>query len=102
MACGHLPDVYPFKASSALVTSSDDILFESSDNGSDNDAPQGAEVPPPGRSISNSQLLEAMEDVSKFRNLFVTLTKKTIMAYEACGKANSILRLKADLAGLAL
>ncbi|CAD6587142.1 MAG: hypothetical protein TREMPRED_004669, partial [Tremellales sp. Tagirdzhanova-0007] len=102
IASGHLPNVYPFIQSSALVLSSDDVLFESSDNGMDDDKPAQFDEVPPRMTISNRQLIEAMGDVTKFRNLYLTHTKKAILAYEACGKVNSVLRLKADLAGLAL
>lgn len=67
----------------------------------DEDTTQGEE-PVPRQAISSLQLVEAMGDVSKFRNIYLTLTKKAIVAYEACGKINSVLRLKADIAGLAL
>jgi hypothetical protein len=43
-----------------------------------------------------------MSDVKKFRNLYLSMTKKALLAYEACGKVNSVVRLKADLAALAL
>jgi len=102
VACGHLPDIYPFFQSSALINTSDDVLFESSDNGMDGEAPTGNDEPATRPSVSNQQLVEAMADVIQFRNLYLSLTKKAMMAYEACGKANSVLRLEADLAGLAL
>jgi hypothetical protein len=73
-------------------------LFESSDNGLSDDA----DVDTGRLVLSNKQLAEAMSDVKKFRNLYLGMTKKAMSAYEACGKVNSVVRLKADLAALAL
>lgn len=100
----HLPDTYPFSPTSAVIQPSDDILFESSDHGDDPVDPDG-NLDHPERSrprLSNQQLLDAMSDQVKFKGLYLNLTKKAIMAYEACGKVNSVIRLKADLVGLAL
>jgi len=85
-----------------MVSTSDDVLFECSDSGVDNDDNAKVDEPASRGTVSNRQLAEAMADVIKFRNLYLTLTKKAIIAYEACCKANSVLRLKTDLAGLAL
>ena len=52
--------------------------------------------------MSNKQLVQAKNDANVFMELYTTLTKKAILAYEACGKVNSIIRLKTDLAALAL
>ena len=52
--------------------------------------------------MSNKQLVQAKNDAEVFKELYTTLTKKAILAYEACGKVNSIIRLKTDLAALAL
>lgn len=82
------------------MTPTDDVLFESSSvDGSD---PADEEAVAPRAGISNHQLTEALGDVQKFRGLYLALTKKAILAYEQCGKANSVIRLKADLAALAL
>jgi hypothetical protein len=43
-----------------------------------------------------------MSNVKKYRNLYLGMTKKAMMAYEACGKVNSVVRLKADLTALAM
>ena len=102
VASGHLPNVYPFTQSSTLVVSSDDVLFESSDDGMDGEKPAQSDEIPARKMVSSKQLVEAMADVTKFRTLYLTQTKKAILAYEACGKINSVIRLKADLAGLAL
>lgn len=100
VAVGHLPNTYPFAASSALLTVADDVLFESSETGS---LPDEGEMEPHSRQqMSNRQLVQARDDAEVFRELYTTLTKKAIMAYEACGKVNSIIRLKTDLAALAL
>lgn len=102
VAAGHLPDQYPFAASKPLVTTQEDVLFESSDNGlSDTeDTPDG--IHHELLRLSNPPIVDALSDGAKCQALYVHLTKKAIMAYEACGKINSVVRLKADLAGLAL
>lgn len=100
VAAGHLPDEYPFAAATALLEPTDDVLFESSETGSNPDQPD-TEVYKRGE-ISNTQLIEAKRDAVKFRTLYTNLTKKAILAYEACGKVNSVVRLKLDLAALAL
>ncbi len=96
----HLPNEYPFAPSSAVVMANDDVLFESSDNGmADENDPE----PPAQRgSLSNRQLLDAIANKANLQALYATLTKRTIAAYEACNKANSVIRLKADLAALSL
>lgn len=100
MAAGHLPDDYPFAAATALLDVADDVLFESSETGSN---PDQAEPELFKRAeISNTQLIEAKNDSAKFRSLYISLTKKAIQAYEACGKVNSVIRLKTDLAALSL
>jgi hypothetical protein len=100
VAAGHLPNAYPFAASSALLSAADDVLFESSETGSLPDEPE-AEVHARAK-ISNAQLVHAMADVTAFRALYISLTEKAILAYEACGKINSLVRLRTDLAALAL
>jgi hypothetical protein len=100
VAVGHLPNAYPFAAASALLTIADDVLFESSETGSLPD--EGEADSHPRQQISNTQLVQAKNDAEVFRELYTTLTKKAILAYEACGKINSIIRLKTDLAALAL
>lgn len=103
VAANHLPSTYPFLAAAGLATQSDDVLFESSDNGlSDEDDAEDDTIQPERLKLSNKQLVEAMSDVKKFRNLYLGMTKKAMSAYEACGKVNSVIRLKADLAALAL
>lgn len=100
MAAGHLPNAYPFAAAAALLEPTDDVLFESSETGSNPD--QGDVEPYKRGDISNTELIEAKMDVTKFRAFYTSLTKKAILAYEACGKINSVIRLKTDLAALAL
>jgi hypothetical protein len=100
VAVGHLPDTYPFAASTALLTATDDVLFESSETGSQPDEAETETQPRP--QMSNRQLVEAKTDAQKFRDLYISLTEKAIAAYEACGKVNSIIRLRTDLAALAL
>jgi hypothetical protein len=100
VAVGHLPNAYPFAASSALLTVAHDVLFESSETGSLPD--EGEKETYPRQQMSNKQLVQAKTDAKVFRELYTTLTKKAILAYEACGKVNSIIRLKTDLAALAL
>ncbi|KAK8845493.1 hypothetical protein IAR55_006206 [Kwoniella newhampshirensis] len=101
VSSGLLPNRYPFQPPSAPISSSaDDVLFESSSNGmSDDENPE----PPSSRpDLSNKQLLGAISDTETFRRLYLDLTNKAIQAYEACGKVNSVVRLKTDLAALAL
>lgn len=95
-----MPNEYPFAAAAALLEPSDDVLFESSETGSNPD--QSDVVPDKRGEISNTQLIEAKRDSAVFASLYVNLTKKAIMAYEACGKINSVIRLKTDLVALAL
>lgn len=95
-----MPNEYPFAAAAALLEPSDDVLFESSETGSE---PDETPVDPYKRGeITNAQLIEAKKDAGKFEDLYINFTKKAIMAYEACGKINSVIRLKIDLAALAL
>lgn len=105
MACGHLPDSYPFSPSTMIIPQSDDVLFETFD-ADDSEVPEAASTGTapsrPRSTISNQHLLDAKSDPGRFRNLYLTLTKKAIQAYDACGKANSVIRLKADLVALAL
>lgn len=68
----------------------------------ENDEPESLGEIIPRPTVSNPQLVDAMADVRNYRNLYAILTKRAIVAYEACGKVNSALRLKADLAGLSL
>jgi hypothetical protein len=105
VSAGHLPSAYPFLAPTGLASQSDDVLFESSDNGlsdDDDDEQTGDEGQSDRARLSNQQLVDAMGDVKKFRNLYLGMTKKAMSAYEACGKVNSVVRLKADMAALAL
>jgi hypothetical protein len=108
VACGHLPDTYPFSQATAIIPLADDVLFETFDvdmDGSDDPSGPADDIKSSSRprlTISNPQLLDAQADFAKFRNLYLNLTKRAILAYEACGKANSVIRLKADLAALAL
>lgn len=109
VACGHLPDSYPFKPASALVGQTDDVLFESYSAASESEhgGEGGHEVevhamPSARQHLSNRQFVDAMADQTKFRNLYLSLTKRNIQAYEACGKVHSIVRLKADMVALAL
>jgi hypothetical protein len=81
-----------------LIAETDDVLFESSDNGEDSED----DIDSTRAVLSNRQLVEAMSDVKKFRNLYLGMTKKAMSAYEACGKVNSAIRLKADLVALAM
>jgi len=76
------------------------VLFESSDNGLSDTSEEHAAVGRP--TLSNPQLLDAIGDGNNFRALYTTLTRRAIVAYDSCNKANSIIRLKADLAALAL
>ncbi|ORY22633.1 hypothetical protein BCR39DRAFT_551248 [Naematelia encephala] len=100
VATRRLPDVYPFSPPTALVVPTDDVLFESSDAGMSD---QEESEPPVSRpNMSNRQLLDAVDDETKFRTLYLNLTNKAIMAYEACGKINSVIRPKTDLVALAL
>lgn len=101
VAAGHLPNEYPFAAAAALLgPPDDDVLFESSETGSN---PDESEIVPDKRGeISNTQLIEAKRDPVVFASLYVNLTKKAIMAYEACGKINSVIRLNTDLVALSL
>jgi hypothetical protein len=100
VSSGHLPNEYPFAPATTPSPALDDVLFESSDNGlSDHPDEEGLPERP---DLSNSQLLEAIANKDNFLALYQTLTKRAIAAYEACNKANSTIRLKADLAALAL
>lgn len=84
-----------------MITQPDDVLFESSDAGLSDTSPEDA-PPAPRPSLSNPQLLDAMADAEKFRGMYLSLTRKAVMAYESCGKANSVIRLRTDLAAVAL
>ncbi|WVF66156.1 hypothetical protein IAT40_000896 [Kwoniella sp. CBS 6097] len=106
VSAGHLPPIYPFNpASSPYPSTAQELLFESSSNGLSDDeelahSPQHAQEKRPV--LSNEQIIEAQQNESNCRALYLGLTRKTVKAYEACGKVNSVIRLKADLAALAL
>ena len=101
VGCGHLPNQYPFASSILLsMSEAEDVLFESSENGSVIQEDHNAVME--RASVSNGQILQAMEDQNRFLDLYLHLTKKAISAYEACGKGNSVIRLKADIAAVAL
>ena len=99
VAVGHLPNEYPFAQSSAPTLVNDDVLFESSDTGSNDEREPQSEIK---QNLSSQQLLAAIANKANFLALYTTLTKRAMIAYEACHKANSVIRLKADLAALAL
>jgi hypothetical protein len=107
VATGHLPNSYPFSPLSGLITQSDDVLFDTSDAGiSDNGEyrmsgegkPSGARRAGPSSPI----LAEAIADPAKLKALYRSTTATALTAYAACGKVNSGLQLKVDLAALAL
>ncbi|WVR03511.1 hypothetical protein IAU60_000502 [Kwoniella sp. DSM 27419] len=106
VSAGHLPPIYPFNpATSPYPPTAQDVLFESSSNGLSDDedlahSPEQAQGERPA--LTNEQLIDAQNDEKNCRALYLSLTRKTIKAYEACGKINSVVRLKADLAALAL
>lgn len=100
VAAGHLPKIYPFVPASALNQYSDDVLFESSDNGLSESGE--SDTPHSRPTLSNRPLVEALGDQTKCLKLYLTLTKTATKAYESCGKINSVIRLKANLAGLAM
>lgn len=89
---GFLPDRYPFKSATALKNS--DMLFSKPVDG---DAPKYAD-----RQLSNQVFVEALKSKETYTRLYIDLTQEALKAYEACGKVNSAVRLKADLAALAL
>jgi hypothetical protein len=99
VAVGHLPNEYPFAQSSAPTLANDDVLFESSETGSTDEPEQPTSDK---QQLSSQQLLAAIANKANFQALYTTLTKRAMAAYEACHKANSVIRLKADLAALAL
>ncbi|WWD09044.1 hypothetical protein V865_007164 [Kwoniella europaea PYCC6329] len=112
VSSGHLPPIYPFKPGSSPygnLAEEESVLFESSSNGISDDEelqhtpitsthPTSEERPV----LSNEQLIDAQRDQDNCRSLYLGLTNKTIKAYQSCGKVNSVIRLKADLAALAL
>ncbi|WWC85913.1 uncharacterized protein L201_000783 [Kwoniella dendrophila CBS 6074] len=113
VSSGHLPPIYPFNPASSpypTLAEEEDVLFESSSNGlSDDEELQHTSLKAKQRDLndekpelSNEQLVDAQKDKANCRALYLGLTKKTIKAYESCGKINSVIRLKADLAALAL
>lgn len=99
VASGLLPREYPFKQTKTLSPGGEEVLFESSDSGSAaGDGDQGPSRP----LISNTTILSALDDRTAFLSLYEDLTRQALTAYEACGKGNSMVRLKASLAALAL
>ena len=111
MATGHLPNIYPFAPTSGLILQSDDILFDTSDAGMSDNGDRKVSMDGAARKgqtdsvragPSNAKLVEAFKDAAKLRALYTASTKTALAAYEACGKVNSGLRLKVDLAALAL
>lgn len=75
------------------------MIFESSETGSD--AGEG-DPGPPRPVISNATIVAALNDKETYLSLYEDMTTQALEAYQACGKGNSIVRLKADLASVAL
>lgn len=88
---GFLPQTYPFKAAAAPHNS--DMLFSK---------PAADGVAYSDKPLSNQVFVEALKSKDDYIRLYIDLTNQALQAYEACGKVNSAVRLKADLAALAL
>nr|XP_019014675.1 uncharacterized protein I206_00759 [Kwoniella pini CBS 10737]OCF53456.1 hypothetical protein I206_00759 [Kwoniella pini CBS 10737] len=111
VSSGHLPPIYPFNPATSpypKLSEEEDVLFETTSNGLSDDeelqhTPSNNQGSPTERpELSNEQLIDAQKDQNNCRSLYLGLTQKTIKAYGSCGKVNSVIRLKADLAALAL
>lgn len=92
VAVGHLPDRYPFSRSKDLTPES-----LQSEEGANDETSSNSRA-----SLSNKTITAAIESKEKFLELYKKLTNEALDAYQACGKGNSAVRLKADLAALAM
>ncbi|TXT05006.1 hypothetical protein VHUM_03826 [Vanrija humicola] len=98
VGAGHLPDRYPFQPTAIVAAPPDAVLFEDSAENGDGRTP--AEIKP-RPTLTNRTIIYALESPEAFKALYADLTRSALSAYEACGKLNSAIRLKVDLAALA-
>ncbi|WOO84693.1 Trafficking protein particle complex subunit 10 [Vanrija pseudolonga] len=98
VGAGHLPNRYPFQPTATVTPAVDDVLFE--DSAENGDSKESAE-PKPRPPLTNRTIIYALESPEAFKALYEDLTRSALSAYEACGKLNSAIRLKVDLAALA-
>jgi hypothetical protein len=90
---GHLPDQYPFRRTRNIAKLKTGLGAD----GSDIQHSPGSQPP-----LSNQTFVNALESQEAYLELYSKLTTDALEAYSACGKGNSAIRLKADLAALAL
>lgn len=100
VATGKLPDRYPFKAAVDVADADDDVLFASSETGSV--VNPDAEPASPRPTLSNQTFVDAIKNTEVYLTLYEELCRRALQAYQACGKINSMIRIKTDLAALAL
>lgn len=98
VGAGHLPNRYPFQPTATVTPAADDVLFEDSAENGDAKEPAETKPRPP---LTNRTIIYALESPEAFKALYEDLTRSALSAYEACGKLNSAIRLKVDLAALA-
>jgi len=94
VATGHLPDIYPFSRIKDLAPMPKTPIGEDGQP-----IPKHAGARPP---LSNRTFVAALESQEAYLELYSKLTTDALEAYSACGKGNSAVRLKTDLAALAL
>lgn len=93
VATGYLPDQYPFRRTKSLFPPPKVPL------GSDDKPLETSTTMPP---LSNQTFIAALGSREAYLDLYSKLTTDALEAYAACGKVNSAVRLKTDLAALAL
>ncbi|BEI79882.1 hypothetical protein CcaverHIS002_0104110 [Cutaneotrichosporon cavernicola] len=99
VATGKLPDRYPYKAAVDVADSDDEKLYAASETGSI--VNPDAEPASPRPVLSNQTFMDAIKNEEVFFNLYEDYSRQALQAYQACGKVNSMIRIKMGLAALA-
>lgn len=99
---GNLPNKYPFQPILSLDGKLSEISLKDEDEAQPQSTPKNKDSPLPKPPLSNEVLVGALQSQESFLQLFANLTEQALAAYEACGKVNSAVRLKTDLAALSM
>lgn len=99
VATGKLPDRYPYKAAVDVADADDEKLYAASETGSIVNPDAEPASPRPG--LSNQTFMDAIKSEEIFFNLYEDYSRQALQAYQACGKVNSMIRIKTGLAALA-
>lgn len=99
VATGKLPDRYPYKAAVDVADADDEKLYAASETGSI--VNPDAEPASPRPALSNQTFMDAIKSEDLFFNIYEDYSRQALQAYQACGKVNSMIRIKTGLASLA-